>query len=84
MELLFYMIGDVSIKHIVKFVISLISFLKKKKYQLFKKMLYFYKILGFLQKEMRPFFNREFFMLLLGLRPRLWASPVNGAYVRDS
>ena len=29
-ELLFYVIGDMSIKHIVKFVMSLTSFLKKK------------------------------------------------------
>ena len=35
-ELLFYMIGDMTVKSIVKFVISLASLLKKK-YQLFKK-----------------------------------------------
>jgi len=33
-------------------------------------MLYFYKILGFLLRKMGPFFSREIFYLLLGLRPR--------------
>ena len=41
-ELLFYVIGDMSVKSIVKFVISLASLLKKK-YQLFKKCYIFIK-----------------------------------------
>ena len=47
-ELLFYMIGDMSVKlklkPIVKFIVSLTSLLKKSTNYL--KMLYFYKILG--------------------------------------
>ena len=41
-ELLFYVIGDMLVKSIVKFVISLVSFFKKK-YQLFKKCYIFIK-----------------------------------------
>ena len=41
-ELIFYVIGDMSVKSIVKFVISLTSLLKKK-YQLFKKCYIFIK-----------------------------------------
>ena len=41
-ELLFYVIGDMSVKSIVKFVVSLASLLKKK-YQLFKKCYIFIK-----------------------------------------
>ena len=45
-ELLFYVIGDMSIKPIVKFVIILASLLKKK-YELFKKCYIFIKFLAF-------------------------------------
>ena len=41
-ELLFYVIGDMSVKSIVKFVVSLTSLLKKK-YQLFLKCYIFMK-----------------------------------------
>ena len=41
-ELLFYVIGDMSVKSIVKFIISL-TLLFKKKYQLFKKCYIFIK-----------------------------------------
>ena len=41
-ELLFYVIGDMSVKSIVKFIISL-TLLLKKKYQLFKKCYIFIK-----------------------------------------
>ena len=41
-ELLFYVIGDMSVKSIVKFIISL-TLLLKKKYQLFKKYYIFIK-----------------------------------------
>ena len=41
-ELLFYEIGDMSVKSIVKFIISL-TLLLKKKYQLFKKHYIFIK-----------------------------------------
>ena len=41
-ELLFYVIGDMSVKSIVKFIISL-TLLLKKKYQLFKKRYIFIK-----------------------------------------
>ena len=53
-ELLFYMIGDMSVKSIVKFVVSLASLLKK--VPIILKMLYFYKILDLLLKEMGPCF----------------------------
>lgn len=33
-------------------------------------MLYFYKILDILLRKMGPFFSREIFYLLWGLRPR--------------
>ena len=68
-ELLFYVIGDMSIKSIVKFVISLASLLKK--IPIIFKMLYFYKILDLLLRKMRPFFSRKIFYLLWGLRPGL-------------
>ena len=68
-ELLFYVIGDMLIKSIVKFVVFLASLLKKSTNYL-KKMLYFYKILGLLLREMGSFFSREIFYLLWGLRPR--------------
>ena len=42
-ELLFYVIGDMSVKSIVKFVVSLASLLKKKKNQSFKKCYIFIK-----------------------------------------
>ena len=45
-ELFFYVIGDMSIKSIVKFVVSLASLLKKK-YQLFKKFYIFIKFWTF-------------------------------------
>ena len=45
-ELFFYVIGDMSVKFIVKFVISLASLLKKK-YQLFKKCYIFIKFWTF-------------------------------------
>ena len=67
-ELLFYVIGDMLVKSIVKFVVSLATLLKK--VPIFLKMLYFYKILGLLLREMKPFFSREIFYLLWGLRPR--------------
>ena len=57
-----------SIKPIVKFVVSLASLLKK--VPIILKMLYFYKILGLLLREMWPFFSRKIFYLLWGLRPR--------------
>ena len=41
-KLLFYVIGDMSVKSIVKFIISL-TLLLKKKYQLFKKYYIFIK-----------------------------------------
>ena len=41
-ELIFYVIGDMSVKFTVKFVVSLVSLLKKK-YQLFKKCYIFIK-----------------------------------------
>ena len=41
-ELLFYVIGDMLVKFIIKFVVSLASLLKKK-YQLFKKCYIFIK-----------------------------------------
>ena len=41
-ELLFYVIGDMSVKFIVKFVVSFVLLLKKK-YQLFKKCYFFIK-----------------------------------------
>ena len=48
-------------------------------------MLYFYKILGILLREMRPFFRREIFYLLWGLRPRPWAGigcrDIHGSYI---
>ena len=62
------MIGDISVKSIVKFMISLASLLKK--VPIIFKILYFYKILGFLLREMGPFFSREIFYLLWDLRPR--------------
>ena len=64
-ELLFYVIGDISIKLIVKFMVSLASLLKKVPIIFFLK-LYFYKILGLLHKEMWSFFSREFFFLGCG------------------
>ena len=67
-ELIFYVIGDMPVKSIVKFVISLASLLKK--VPIILKMLYFYKILDFLLREMGSFFSREIFYLLWGLRPR--------------
>ena len=67
-ELLFYVISDMSIKPIVKFIIFLASLLKKSINYL--KNVIFYKILSILGREMRPFFNREIFILLWGLRPR--------------
>ena len=57
-----------SVKYIVKFVVSLASLLKK--VPIIFKILYFYKILGFLLREMGPFFSREIFYLLWDLRPR--------------
>ena len=67
-ELIFYVIGDMPVKSIVKFVISLASLLKK--VPIILKMLYFYKILGLLLREMGPFFSRKIFYLLWGFRPR--------------
>ena len=67
-ELLFYVIGDMSAKSIIKFVVFLASLLKK--VPIIKKMLYFYKILGLLLREMGPFFFvRKFFICcgVLGL-----------------
>ena len=60
-ELFFYVIGDMSIKSIVKFVVSLTSFLKKSTNYL-KNVIFFYKILGLLLREMGPFFSREIFI----------------------
>ena len=68
-KLLFYVIGDMSVKFIVKFVVSLSSLFKKSTNYL-KKILYFYKILGLLLREMSLFFSKEIFYLLWGLRPR--------------
>ena len=65
----FYVIGDMSVKSIVKFVVFLALFFKKK-VPIILKRLYFYKILGLLLREMWPFFSREIFYLLWGLRPR--------------
>ena len=60
-ELFFYMIGDMLVKFIVKFVISLTSILKRSANYL-KKNLYFYKILGFyLGQGDGASFGREFF-----------------------
>ena len=53
-ELLFYVISDMSVKSIVKFVVFLASLLKK--VPIILKILYFYKILGLLLREMEPFF----------------------------
>ena len=68
-ELLFYVIGYISVKSIIKFVVFLASLLKKITNYL-KKMLYFYKILNFLLRETGPFFSWKIFYLLGGLRPR--------------
>ena len=57
-----------SVKSIVKFVVSLASLLKK--VPIIFKILYFYKILGLLLREMEPFFSREIFYLLWDLKPR--------------
>ena len=59
-ELLFYVIGDISVKSIVKFVVSLALLLKK--VPIILKMLYFYKILGLLLREMGPFFSKKIFI----------------------
>ena len=67
-ELLFYVIGDMSAKSIIKFVVFLTSLLKKSTN-------YFKKILGFLQRKMGSFFGREILFWLWGLRPRPWAGP---------
>ena len=67
-ELLFYVIGDMSVKSIVKFVVSLVSLLKK--ILIILKILYFYKILDILLREMGSFFSRKILYLLWGLRPR--------------
>ena len=67
-ELLFYIIDDMSVKSIVKFVVFLASLLKN--IPIILKMLYFYKILGLLLREIGPFFSRKIFYLLWGLRPR--------------
>ena len=71
-ELLFYMIGEMSVKlklkPIIKFVVSLTSLLKKSTNYL--KMLYFYKILGPLGVGW-AFFFFGFGALGLGLGPAL-------------
>ena len=66
-ELLFYVIGDMSVKSLIKFVVFLASLLKKSTNYLKN---YFYKILGLLLKEMGLFLSRKIFYLLWGLRPR--------------
>ena len=62
-ELLFYVICDMSVKSIVKFVVSLASLIKKN--QLFKKYYIFIKFWAFYS-----FFSRKIFYLLWGLRLR--------------
>ena len=69
-ELLFYVIGDMSVKSIIKFVVFLTLLLKKSTNYLKNVTVYFYKILDLLLREMGPFFSREIFYLLWGLRPR--------------
>ena len=64
-ELLFYVIGNMSVKSIVKFVVSLASLLKKSTNYLKN-----VKILSLLLREMGHFFSRKIFYLLWGLRPR--------------
>ena len=66
-ELLFYVIGDMSVKSIVKFVVSLAPLLKKST-NYFKNVI-FYKILGLLLREMEPSFSRKIFYLLWGPWP---------------
>ena len=77
-ELFFYVIGDMLVKSIVKFVVSLATLLKK--VPIFLKMLYFYKILGLLIREMGLFLLGKFFICCgalglglscLGLEPAL-------------
>ena len=63
-ELLFYVIGDMSVKSIVKFIVSLATLLKKKK--LFKKCYIFIKF-GTFYKGRWAFFSRKFFYLLWAL-----------------
>ena len=62
-----------SVKSIVKFVVSLTSLLKK--VPIIFKILYFYKILDFLLREMGLFLVEKFFIycgtLGLGLEPAL-------------
>ena len=58
-ELHFYVIGDMSVKLIVKFVISLTS-LFKKKYQLFKKCYILIKIWVFYGGRLGPFLVGNF------------------------
>ena len=67
MSYFFYVIGDMSVKSIVKFVISLALLFKKSTNYLKN---YFYKILGLLLKEMGLFLSRKIFYLLWVLRPR--------------
>ena len=59
-ELLFYVIDDMSVKFIIKFVIFLASLLKKSTNYL--KKLYFYKILGLLLREIVLFLVEKFFI----------------------
>ena len=60
-ELLFYMIGDISVKSIVKFVVSLASLLNKK-YQLFKKYYIFIKFWAFYSRRWGIFLVGKFFI----------------------
>ena len=74
-ELHFYVIGDMLVKSIVKFVISLVS-LFFKKYQLFKKCHIYIKFWAFYRGRWGLFLVGNFFFffwLLWGLRPRPWA-----------
>ena len=73
-ELLFYVIGDMSVKSIIKFVVFLASLLKKM-YQLFKKCNIFIKFWAFYSGRWGLFLVGKFFIccrpLGLGLEPAL-------------
>ena len=78
-ELLFYVIGDMSVKSIIKFVVFLASLLKKSINYL-KNVIFLYNF-GLLLREMRPFFRGKFFIwfeaLGLGLEPALISHHTN-------
>ena len=68
------MIGDMSIKPIVKFVVFLTSLLKKSTNYL-KKCYILKNYWAFYRGKMGLFFGREILFWLWGLRPRPWADP---------